>query len=404
VRASVVLAAASLALAWPFPGAWAQASKSGTRLNAPAGDHVRYTILEGGIISDLPSEAIWRETRRGGKTLSAVLDVCHSVSPLSNRKERFVVTLRPEGDRLVGTGQSEPDRTPIAVSLVRKQNGATFALEGTIKRGSRIEEVAADELSDMSEIEFRDQQVREEEIVASPDDFSEVAPGSVGVRVSADGLAALVKTLRGLNVRVDYASLVATCADMRAGNQLVRVEAAPERAPALIAQLKTLPGVLAIGWTPGAYGIERAVRIGAGAWRERDALKADELAARISDAIATALGATAAPPQWDPATRELVLRFKRPDAAVRGLELTESIEFNVQISPDKPDGKNHFVIWIGDPRVETVDEGDGPRLTIAGGEHAADEDASAVDIEALLSALAKDLNGQRWTPEQAAWK
>lgn len=385
------------------PDAQSQANKS-AKPGALTGENVRFALVEGGLMSGLPSEAIWREVRQGGKTVSAALDVCYSASPLSNRKERFVIPLRLEGDKLVGTGQSEPDGTPIAVSLVRRQNGSTFSLEGTITRGSRVEEVAVEDLSDMSEIEFRDQQAREEEIVAQPTGFTEVAPTLIGIRVSSSGLPALVKALRGLNVRVDYASLVSSCADLRAGNQLVRLEADPERAPALIAQLKALPDVLAAGWTPGAYGVERAVRIPAGPWREGSAIKADQLAARIAAVAAATLHATAAAPQWDPVTRELTLKFTRQDAAARGLDLTEVIEFSVLIGPDKPNGSDYLVIWIGDPQVKTVDQGAGPRLDISGGDHATDEDAPAIDIEELLAALAKELNAQRWHPEQAAWK
>jgi hypothetical protein len=53
------------------------------------------------------------------------------VSPPSNRKERFVVALRPEGGKLVGTGKSEPDQTPVAAgcgagSRLNKETGDGF--------------------------------------------------------------------------------------------------------------------------------------------------------------------------------------------------------------------------------------------------------------------------------------
>jgi hypothetical protein len=399
---ALVLVALFTSLA-PLSQVWSQANK-GANPTPLADDHVRYAIIEGGLLTDLPSEAIWRETRQGGKTVSAALDLCYSASPLSNRKQRFVVTLRPEGGKLVGTGRSEPDHAPIAVSLVRKQDGTTFSLEGTITRGSKVDEVAANDLSDMSEIEFRDQSVREEEIVDAPEDFTETTPGSIGVRIASDRLPELVKALRGLNVRVDYASLVQSCADLRAGNQLVRLEVDPERAPALLAQLKAMPGVTAVGWTPSGYGVERAVRIAAGPWRDGKTIKMDQLAGRISAALAAALGGAASPSQWDKTTRELTLKFKRPDAAARGLDLTELIELPVLIGPDKPNGGDNLVIWIGDPQVQTVDEGAGPRIDISGGDHTSDEGGAAVDIEGILAALAKELNGQRFDPEQAAWK
>lgn len=403
MRLPVLVVVAFLASLVPPSEVWSQANK-GANPTPLADDHVRYTIIEGGLLTDLPSEAIWRETRQNGKTVSAALDLCYSASPLSNRKQRFVVTLRPEGGKLVGTGQSEPDHTPVAVSFVRKQDGTTFSLEGTITRGSKVDEVAANDLSDMSEIEFRDQSVREEEIVDAPEDFTETTPSSIGVRAASDRLPELVKALRGLNVRVDYSSLLQSCADLRAGNQLVRLDVDPERAPALLAQFKALPGVLAVGWTPGRYGVERAVRIAADPWRDGKAIKMDQLAGRISAVLAAALGSTASPPQWDQSTRELTLKFKRPDAAACGLDLTELIELPFLIGPDKPNGSDNLVIWIGDPRVQTVDEGGGSRLDISGGDHGSDEEGAAIDIEGILAALAKELKGQRFDPEQAAWK
>lgn len=403
MRVPAFAVVALIASTAPFSPVWSQANK-GVTPSPLADDHARYTIIEGGLLTDLPSEAIWRETRQGGKTVSATLDLCYSASPLSNRKQRFVVALRPEGGKLVGTGQSEPDRTPISVSLVRKQDGTNFSLEGTITRGSKVDEVAANDLSDVSEIEFRDQMVREEEIVDAPEDFTETTPSSLGVRIASDRLPELVKALRGLSVRVDYASLVPSCADLRAGNQLVRLEVDPDRAPALLAQLKAMPGVSAVGWTPGGYGIERALRIAAGPWREGKTIKTDKLAGRISAVLAAALGGAAAPPQADKTTGELTLKFKRPDAAARGLDLTELIELPILIGPDKPNGSDNLVIWVGDPQVQTVDEGSGARLDISGGDHTSDEEGAAIDIESILAALVKELNGQRFDPEQATWK
>lgn len=404
MRAPAFIVAVSLALLLPSSGVWSQAKKGAAKPAAPAGDGVRYAVLDGELIADVPSEAIWRETRQGGKIVSAVLDVCHSASPLSNRKDRFVITLRPENGKLVGGGQSERDRVPIAVSLTRTQNGEAFSLEGTITRGSKVDEVAATELSDMSEAEFKEQQAREEEIIAAPANFAEASPISLGVRVASDRLVDLVKALRALDVRVDYASLVQSCADLRAGDQLVRVEADPERAPGLVAQIKGMPGVTAAGWTAGSYGIERAVRVPAGPWREASGLKRDALAQRLSATLASALGAKPASSAWDAVTRELTLAFKRPDAAAPGLDLTETIEFGVLVGPEKPGATDHLVIWIGDPSIETSDEGAGSRLAISGGDHGGEEEGVAVDVEALLSALAKDMGGQRWDPEHAGWK
>ena len=405
MRAIVSVAAVIPLLLLPNVGALSQSKKAATKFGAHGGESVRYTIISGEFIPDLPSETVWRETRQGGKTVSAVLDVCYSPSPLSNGKERFVVPLQPENGRLVGTGQIEPSGQPVKVNLARKQADDTFSLEGTITRGTAVDEVDVGELTDMSEPEFRQEQAREEEIVANPTDFNEVVPISVGVRVATDKVPELVKTLRGHNVEVDYDSLIANCADLRTGEQLVHVGVDPERAPALVKQLKAMPGVLNAGWTAGTYGIESAVRIPGAPWRTNGGLKKDDLAAHISAVVAKDLAATAETPEWDPVTGELMLRFKRPDAAARGLDLTEVIEMSVLISPDKPSGGDQLMVWLSDPTAETVDESAASqRLSIVGGNHGGDEDGTTIDLDNILDALAKDLDGQRWDSETSAWK
>ncbi|MEZ5786884.1 MAG: hypothetical protein R3D62_10585 [Xanthobacteraceae bacterium] len=404
MRAFLSVVAIIPLLLLPGTDACAQAKKGVAKPGSTAAE-TRYTIISGELIPDLPSDTIWRETRQGGKIVSAELDVCYSPSPLSSGKERFVVPLRLENGRLVGSGQIEPAHMPVKVSLSRKQADDTFSLEGTITRGASVDEVEVSDLTDMSETEFRKEQAREEEIVENPEDFSEVVPISIGVRVGTDKMPELVKSLRGLNIDVDYASLIATCADLRAGEQLVRIGVDPERAPALVKQLKAKPGVLAAGWTPGAYGVETAVRIPAGPWREGATLKKDELAGRISAAVATVLSAKAEAPEWDPITRELTLRFKRPDAAARGLDLTEAIEMSVLVGAEKPAGGDQLIVWLSDPTVETVDESPEPqRLSITGGSHASEEDGTVVDLESALEAVAKDFGGQRWDAEESVWK
>lgn len=405
MRAILSVAAVIPLLLLPNADAFSQTKKNTSKLGAAAEESVRYTIISGEFIPDLPSDTIWRETRQGGRTVSAVLDVCYSPSPLSNGKERFVVPLRLENDKLVGSGQIEPSGTPVKISLARKQADDTFSLEGTITRGSAVDEVQVGELTDMSEPEFRKEQTREEEIVASPADFTEVVPISIGARVATDKVPELVKALRGLNVEVDYGSLIATCGDLRTGEQLVRIGVDPERAPALVKQLKAIPGVLDAGWTPGTYGIESALRISAAPWRTGGVLKKDDLAARISAAVAKVLSATAETPEWDPVTGELTLRFKRPDAAARGLDLSEVIEMSVLIAPEKPAGGDQLMVWLSDPTAESVDESaKSQRLSIIGGSHGGDEDGTTIDLESVLDAVASDLNGQRWDSEASAWR
>lgn len=399
MRALFLLVAAVPLLALPNPESFAQAKKPA----GSAGESVRYTIISGEFIPDLPSDTVWRETRKGGKAASAMLDVCYSPSPLSNAKERFVVTLHLEKGNFVGSGTVEPSGEPVKVSLARKQADDTFSLEGTITRGTTVDEVQVDELTDMNEADFRREQVREDDIVVDPASFGEVVPISIGVRVATDKVPELVKTLRGLNVEADYGSLVATCGDLRSGEQVLHIGAAPDRAVALVKQLKAIPGVRAVGWTPGAYDIESALRIPAAQWVADGKVKKEELAARISAVVAKVLSATATAPEWDPVTGELTLQFKRPDMAARGLGLTEVIEMSVLIGPEKPAGSDQLMVWISDPTIESIDESP-QHMSIIGGSHAGDEDGATIDLESVLDALASDLDAQRWDPESSVWK
>src|SRR5262245_28147072 len=92
--AAVVLAIASSA---------AVAEQKGAKGKAPAGPQVRYFDLSSSIFSELGAEVLLKENRQGTTLASAELDVCHQVSPGSNRFDRFVVPLKVEGNRLTGS-------------------------------------------------------------------------------------------------------------------------------------------------------------------------------------------------------------------------------------------------------------------------------------------------------------
>lgn len=399
MRASSLLAGL-LATLLPVSAALAQANRAPAR----AGESVRYIALYGDILGDLASDAVVRETRQGGRVTSAVLDICHSVSATSARKDRFVIDLRPEGGKLVGSGQSQEDRQPIAVSLTRTQSGQSFSFEGTIRRGATVYTVSAPDNSDMSEKEFREAQPSDEEIVAEPADFTQVAPTAIAVRVKREALLDFVAGLRGRNLKVGYGSLAADCADLRAGHQVVRIEADAERAPQLVDSFRRAPGVVAAGWIAGTYGIERAVRIPAAPWRTDGKLDRDRLAAALADHVGKALSATLGTATWDAITGDLTLKFKRADQAVPGLGLTELLDVTFLIGPEKPGASDHAVIWIGESAIESADESAGPRLNLTGTDTGNGEEARDIDVEAVLSAVAKGLNGEQWNAESSSWQ
>jgi hypothetical protein len=157
---------------------------------------IRYFQFSDDLFGDLAVDGFLREVRQGATVVSASLDVCHSISQTSSRKDRFVVPLRVEGGKLIGTGQSQEDSVPVAVSLVRKQTKKTTAFEGSITRGSIKTNVSSTDNTDMSESEFRERQVPDTSIASQPKDFTEISPDSVTIGVKRDSFAGVVKNLK----------------------------------------------------------------------------------------------------------------------------------------------------------------------------------------------------------------
>src|SRR5207244_3910791 len=108
--------------------------------------------------------------------------------------------------------------------------------------------------------EFKDSQSFEDRIVAAPKDFTEVSPESVAVRVKRAAIADFVKGLRGEHVRIALYSLAASCAELRSGEQTVRLTVDPDRAGAMINKFKVVPGVVDAGWTAGSFDMDRTIR------------------------------------------------------------------------------------------------------------------------------------------------
>ena len=125
---------------------------------APAGTTLRYFRMND-MLGETGSDAILIETRRGANVTSAVLDLCYSTSFNSSRKDRFVVTLSAEGNKLVGAGRTQEEKLPVRVQLTRTADGTDFDFEGTIVRGTVTTAVSSTGNSDQSEADFNTGQV-----------------------------------------------------------------------------------------------------------------------------------------------------------------------------------------------------------------------------------------------------
>ena len=140
--------------------------------------------------------------------------------------------------------------------------------EGTIKYGDRTFKSLSEENADISEKEFKEQTAIEESIVDNPADFREVTPGTIAFRVTRASLVDFLKALRAENVKVQSFSISPSCDALRRGYLDVQADIDPERAAALIAKAKSLPGVTRAGWTSGGIDLSRAIRFPAAGWRD----------------------------------------------------------------------------------------------------------------------------------------
>jgi len=369
---------------------------------APGAIETRYFTSIDGLMEG-NADAILKETRQGKTVTSAVLDVCYPTDKGSDRKDRFVVNLAVNGQTLSGTTQSIGDQLPVTVKLVRKPTGDTFEFKGQISIGQTVTEVTSTDNSDLSEKEFRDNQTTDDGIAAAPKDFSEVSPESIGVRVKLDAAPDFLKGLKGQDIEVSLNSLIVSCDALRAGEQTINISVDPDRAAGLIAKFKSLPGVVAAGWTSGIVEMERSIRFASADWRDGDRLDRDKLAVAIANVLSKTLSAKSSSSAWNPSTGKLKLTFKRPSQIFRALDLTETVEVTALVAPDRPGASDRLMLWISNPVVSTKDESAGPKLNLAE-ESSGDEEGDQKDDNGSVEALAKEFKGQRWDADKSAWK
>ena len=395
---AILIALAVIAAAAPELG-WAQ-SKSGTKA-APTSETRYFTAIDG--LMDGNADVILKETRQGKNVTAATLDVCYPVAKNSDRKDRFVVSLTVNGQTLTGATQSNGAKEPVTVKLNRKPTGDTFEFRGQIAIGQAVTEVTSPDNSDLSEKEFQDNQTSDDGITPQPKDFTDVSPEAIAVKVKLDAATEFLKSLKGQDVEVTLASLTVGCDALRAGEQTINMSVDPERAGALLAKFKAMPGVVAAGWTAGMTEMDRTIRFAAADWRDGDKINRDKLAAAVAGVLSRTLAAKPVSQSFNPATGKLKLVFKRPNQDFPALDLTDTIEVAGLISPDKPGTTDKLMLWIGSPATTTADESGGAKLNLSD-EASADEEGDQPDDNGSIEALAKELKGQRWDADKSVWK
>jgi len=398
MRAPLLLATAILA-ALPASG-WAQLKNQARA--TPNANEVRYfTSIDG--LMDGNADVVLKEIHQGKAITSAVLDLCYPIAKSSDRKDRFVVNLAVNGQTMTGTAQSYGEKAPVNVKLTQKSNGDSVEFRGQISIGQAVTEVASTDNSDISEKEYLESQSTDDGIVAQPKDFTEVSPEAVAVRLKLDAAVDFLKSLKGQDVEVALSSLTVGCDALRAGEQTISMTVDPDRAAALIAKAKAMPGVVAAGWTTGIVEMDRALRFPAAEWRDGDKINRDKLAAAVSDVLAKTYAAKATGMSWNATTGKLKLSFKRPSQLMPGLDLTEAIEITGLVAPDKPGGTDALMLWISTPVTTTVDDTAGPKLIVAD-ESSGEEDGDQRDDGGAINALAAALKAKRWDADNSVWK
>jgi hypothetical protein len=369
---------------------------------APGANETRYFTAIDGLMGG-NADVVLKETRQGKAVTAAVLDVCYPIEKGSDRKDRFVANLAVNGQTMSGTTQSIGAKLPVSIKLTRKPTVDTFEFRGQITVGQTVTEVVSTDNSDLSEKEFQDNQTTDDGITASPKDFTEVSPESVGVRVKLDAALEFLKGLKGQDVEVSLASLAVSCDALRAGEQTINMTVDPDRAAALIAKSKSQTGVSAAGWTTGVVEMDRAIRFSAADWRDGDKLNRDKLASAVSGVLARAFSAKPVSSAWSATTGKLKLTFKRPNQLLPALELTDTIEVTGLVSTDRPGASDKLMLWIGNPVITTADESAGAKLALSD-DSSGEEEGDQKDDNGSVDALAKEFKGQRWDADKSVWK
>ncbi len=396
------------ALVWfSFLGlfAAADAALAQTRKTAPAGPETRYfTYLD--EFMDGEADVVLRQVRNGAAIISASLDLCYPAPKGSDRRDRIATDLKIGGNTMTGSATSMLDNTPVEISLTQTRASGSaegFNLTGSIRIGAQAIPVTSKGTSDSSEKDFADSKATDDLIVAAPAAFTDVSPESIAAKVKLEAVSEFVKGLRGTNIFVSKDSLAASCENLRAGAQVIRMSVNPETASATIAQLKSKPGVTAIGWSYGDLELARAIRFPAKDWSVEGKIDSAKIGTALTDTLKKTFSAESATSAWDAISGKYKIKFKRPSAALTSFGLTETLEITAMAAFDRPGGTDAILLWIGYPSSETADEQPGAKLLLSDTAEAEGED-QGIDDNGAVGDLAKYFKAQTWDENTSKFK
>jgi len=375
--------------------------KLNTKADPNAVETRYFTAIDG--LMDGNADVILKETRQGKNVTAASLDLCYPAAKNADRKDRFVVPLTVSGQSLTGTTTSLIDKKPVTVKLTRKQNSDTYDFRGQITIGQTTTEVVSSENSDISEKEFQDSQTVDDGINATPKDFTEVSPESVGVRIKLDSALEFLKSLKGQDVEV---ALTQHDRDLRrtalgSPDPQPRGRSRPCRGADRQGQdcARRARGRMDHG--PRRDGPRHPLSRG-GLSRRR---QGEPRQACLRD-----LG-RAGEDTWRQARGRDLERRHRP--AETGVEAAEPDLSGARAHRHgrgqrsrltrQAGGSDQIMLWISTPTTTTADESSGAKLTLSA-DSGSDEEGDARDDSGIVEALTKELKGQRWDADKSVWK
>ena len=352
-------------------------------------------------LSDTQSaNVVIRERRNGPKVEGAQIDFCFQNSP-NGPLDRAVFELTPKDGMLAGAGITARAKVPVEFSYASKYVNDRLTYTGIVKIGAKPMPFEASYISENTEKEYRES-LYAVPLVEKPANFTTVSPQWLAVRTRIGTMPALIDFLRRQNVIVDALfGLVEDCDAMRNGSQTIQFIIHPDRAEAVIAAARKLPGVVAAGWG-GSSQMAYAVRLPAAQWVERGKPDRRKLEAMLEKSIGRAVGAKFVSAAWDATTGDLLLKFTRPSQYFPGLGFSESIEVVVLAELERPGTADHIVVWVNNVKAVLNDGPAGARVRFRALQEMGGE-GLFVDPEPIALALARDFKGVTWNATDDRW-
>ena len=385
---------AGLLCASSIEAAWAQAGK-----RAPASIEKSGSIYGGASVNgaDVDFEGDLRLSFKGGTLVGGTLDACTSTEATSGVSDRLKATLSVKGDDLTGSGTTDVGKQPFSVALKRAGTADSLNLTGRVGVAGIPISIKAEDV---------DLQTAEETSDAADEQASGPVPtfNLLAIRTPLGRAKEVLDQLRAEQASLGALGLVPTCADMRSGVSQIEATVEPAKVPSLIGRLNAIGGVQAR--MRDIAEPTMTVRIaGAQAGAAKDA----DLVAAVAGAVAAATGGAAVgQPSLDGRTGEYRVEVQRDTVATRRLGLSEQLTTKFLIGRSDKDRSIYVNLSNVEPKL--VDPAGRGQLTLSDGAAFSEEGGSQTGSnttqldEAILARVARELKGQVWDGETAAWK